>query len=124
MPKAANAPAAEPLKRYKAKRNFAITPEPEAVAAAAPGLSYVIQKHWASRLHYDFRLELDGVMLSWAVATGPSFDPRRKQVAIHVEDHPVSYNEFAGDIPKGEYGGGTVIVWDRGSWEPIGDPRE
>ena len=88
MPKAANAPAAEPLKRYKAKRNFAITPEPEAVAAAAPGLSYVIQKHWATRLHYDFRLELDGVLLSWAVPKGPSFDPADAQRCSHTSREP------------------------------------
>ncbi|WP_421035239.1 DNA ligase D [Mitsuaria sp. CC2] len=122
-----------PLARYNQKRDFKKTSEPPGALpvsatpisrSKAQPLGFVIQKHWASRLHYDFRLELDGVMLSWAVPKGPSFDPARKQMAIHVEDHPVSYNEFEGDIPKGEYGGGTVIVWDRGSWEPIGDPRE
>jgi len=116
-----------PLSRYNAKRNFARTPEPTGVegARASPApLSFVIQKHWASRLHYDFRLELDGVMLSWAVPRGPSYDPAIKQMAIHVEDHPISYNTFEGTIPKGQYGAGQVIVWDRGTWTPVGDPRK
>lgn len=118
-----------PLSRYTAKRDFKVTPEPAGVpgkraARKATSLSFVIQKHWASRLHYDFRLELDGVMVSWAVPKGPSVDPAIKQMAIHVEDHPLSYNTFEGRIPKGQYGAGTVIVWDRGTWEPVGDPRE
>ena len=117
----------EPLGRYNAKRDFGATPEPAGKVRhrqAKQALAFVIQKHWASRLHYDFRLELDGVMVSWAVPKGPSYDPAVKQMAIHVEDHPVSYNEFEGDIPKGHYGAGTVIVWDRGTWEPVGDARE
>ena len=125
-----NTPA--PLARYNAKRDFKKTAEPAgiapteagAVADTAAALRFVIQKHWASRLHYDFRLELDGVMVSWAVPKGPSFDPAVKQMAIHVEDHPISYNDFEGTIPKGQYGGGTVIIWDRGTWEPVGDARE
>ena len=119
-------PDMDALLRYNAKRNFAVTPEPK--AEAAPGaegvLSFVIQKHWASRLHYDFRLELDGVLLSWAVPKGPCFDPKEKRMAIHVEDHPVAYGGFEGTIPPRQYGAGSVIVWDRGTWEPVGDPHE
>jgi len=125
--RARSAPADVPLARYNAKRDFSGTAEPAGKLGrrkAKAGLSFVIQKHWASRLHYDFRLELDGVMLSWAVPKGPSFDPSMKQMAIHVEDHPISYNSFEGEIPKGHYGAGTVIIWDRGTWEPVGDPRE
>ena len=118
-------PASDPLRRYAAKRDFGVTPEPKAERAApAPSLGYVIQKHWATRLHYDFRLELDGVLLSWAVPKGPSFDPADKRMAIHVEDHPVSYGGFEGTIPPRQYGAGKVIVWDRGTWEPVGDPHE
>ena len=121
--------AKPPLTRYRQKRDFAITPEPAAVpgkkaAGRTKPLSFVIQKHWASRLHYDFRLELDGVLLSWAVPKGPSFDPTKKQMAIHVEDHPLAYAGFEGTIPPKQYGAGTVIVWDRGTWEPVGDPRD
>lgn len=119
--------AEEPLARYNAKRDFEITSEPAGRIAKRSrerqALTFVIQKHWASRLHYDFRLELDGVMVSWAVPKGPSYDPAIKQMAIHVEDHPLSYNTFEGTIPKGQYGAGTVIVWDRGTWEPVGDPH-
>jgi bifunctional non-homologous end joining protein LigD len=112
------------LSLYRAKRNFAITNEPAEGGEATPGsLSFVIQKHAASRLHYDFRLELDGVMLSWAVPKGPSFDPKEKRMAIHVEDHPISYSSFEGTIPPKQYGAGTVIVWDNGTWEPFGDPH-
>ena len=120
--------APQPLARYNAKRDFSKTAEPAGIAAAGAhptdALVFVVQKHWASRLHYDFRLELDGVMLSWAVPKGPSFDPAVQQMAIHVEDHPVGYNAFEGAIPKKEYGGGPVIVWDSGTWEPVGDPRD
>jgi len=115
----------DPLARYWAKRDFSITAEPRG-ERAPPGdaLSFVIQKHAATRLHYDFRLELDGVLLSWAVPKGPSLDPADKRMAIHVEDHPLSYGSFEGTIPPKQYGAGTVIVWERGSWTPVGDPRE
>jgi bifunctional non-homologous end joining protein LigD len=113
-----------PLARYNAKRDFRVTSEPGPVRAR-PGKqrSFVIQKHDATRLHYDFRLELDGVLLSWAVPKGPSFDPTERRLAVHVEDHPVAYGSFEGTIPKGQYGAGTVIVWDNGAWEPVGDPQ-
>ncbi len=111
------------LTEYKRKRRFDKTPEPPAKVGGAKGFSYVIQKHAASHLHYDFRLELDGMLLSWAVPKGPCLDPSVKRLAMHVEDHPVRYGEFEGIIPEGEYGGGTVMLWDRGTWEPIGDPR-
>ncbi|GJJ01422.1 multifunctional non-homologous end joining protein LigD [Duganella rhizosphaerae] len=116
------------LKTYKSKRNFAITPEPaeggEEGKDGEGALAFVIQKHWASRLHYDFRLELDGVMLSWAVPKGPSYDTHDKRMAVHVEDHPISYNDFEGTIPPKQYGAGKVIIWDRGVWRPLGDPRK
>jgi bifunctional non-homologous end joining protein LigD len=113
------------LARYWARRNFDATGEPRGEVGTSEGtLSFVVQKHWASRLHYDFRLELDGVLLSWAVPKGPSYDPADKQIAIHVEDHPLSYGSFEGTIPKGQYGAGTVIVWDRGTWVPEADPQQ
>jgi bifunctional non-homologous end joining protein LigD len=112
------------LTSYHHKRNFAATPEPKGRVAKKRGRSFVIQKHDASRLHFDFRLELDGVLKSWAVTKGPSLDPSEKRLAVRVEDHPLDYGDFEGTIPKGQYGGGTVMLWDKGEWEPESDPHE
>lgn len=112
------------LQLYNQKRDFAKTPEPAGKASKAKGHSFVIQKHDATRLHYDFRLELDGVLLSWAVTKGPSLNPSDKRLAVRTEDHPLSYGGFEGTIPAGQYGGGTVMLWDSGTWEPLEDPRK
>jgi bifunctional non-homologous end joining protein LigD len=127
---AARSKPADPLATYNRKRDFAKTAEPAgkvgpAKASNAPAL-YMVQKHDASRLHYDLRLEMDGVMKSWAVPKGPSLNPADRHLAVRTEDHPMSYASFEGTIPKGEYGGGTVMLWDWGTWtpHPDKDPRK
>jgi bifunctional non-homologous end joining protein LigD len=114
--------ANDKLTPYKSKRDFQQTPEPSGQDSVKQSSRrrFVIQKHDATRLHYDLRLELDGVFKSWAVTRGPSLDPHDKRLAVEVEDHPLDYGDFEGTIPKGQYDGGTVMLWDRGYWEPEG----
>src|SRR4051812_16736770 len=118
-------PTTDALKTYRAKRRFDATPEPaEGGVANEDERAFVIQKHWATRLHYDFRLELEGTMKSWAVPKGPSYDPHDKRMAMPTEDHPIAYNRFEGQIPAGNYGAGKVIIWDKGTWIPLEDPHK
>ena len=114
----------DPLDSYRAKRRAGATPEPFGGPRASRPRLFTVQKHWATALHWDFRLEWKGVLLSWAVPKGPSADPSIKRLAVHTEDHPVEYADFEGVIPEGNYGAGHVIVWDQGSWVPLEDPDE
>lgn len=112
------------LEKYNKKRDFRKTPEPKGESKQKSGNTYVIQKHKASRLHYDLRLQIGDVLASWAVPKGPSYNPADKRLAVRVEDHPLDYAGFEGTIPEDEYGGGTVMIWDKGTWECRGNPEE
>src|SRR4029450_5758606 len=120
---ASKEPGPDLLSTYRAKRSPDRTPEPFGGAEAGPGKLFVVHKHAARRLHFDLRLEMEGVLRSWAVPKGPSFDTHEKRLAVHVEDHPLEYGDFEGLIPEGNYGAGAVIVWDRGEWLSVGGPR-
>ena len=117
-------PTSASLRAYNQKRNFTRTKEPRGKLRRRTGDLFVVHKHDARRLHYDLRLELDGVLKSWAVTRGPSLSPADKRLAVRTEDHPLDYGEFEGKIPEGEYGAGSVIVWDRGRWSTEGDPHQ
>src|SRR3989442_1581777 len=115
--------ARDALATYRAKRSADPTRERSGQVAEQPGRRFIVHQHAATRLHFDLRLEMEGVLKSWAVPKGPSADPTDKRLAVHVEDHPIEYGDFEGIIPEGNYGAGAVIVWDRGAWVPIEDPR-
>src|SRR3954468_3913981 len=123
MKSAKKTPRKKPLTEYSRKRDFARTSEPPPQVIDDTTGQFVVQKHDARRLHYDLRLELDGVLKSWAVTRGPSLVPGEKRLSVHTEDHPLKYIDFEGVIPAGQYGGGTMIVWDQGRWIPEGDPH-
>ena len=117
-------PAPDSLSTYRAKRSADRSPEPVGTVSTVPGHLFVVHKHAATRLHFDLRLEMAGVLQSWAVPKGPSYDPNDKRLAVKVEDHPLEYGDFEGIIPSGNYGAGGIIVWDRGEWVPLEDWRE